>query len=531
MQNIWSRFDSPYLICLLAVPMTALAQSAYNYTIIAPPDATYTTAACVNDINQVVGTYQVGFTSHGFSWTNGNYLTIDVPGATGGTDARGCNNLGAIAGSYTDAALTHGFVLRHNEFETVDYDVSSYNVTFLLGINNNGQIVGQAQNNITPYVNFIYDVDTQLFTTLSLPTTNYVIPYSINDYGVIAGTICSLPDMTCVHNGVPGSYSGFLYEHGALTIINYPNALETDVAGVNNLGQAVGVGKSMFVYLNGTFTGVPSPPASINPAALSINNSGAVLGIASFAGVVKAFVAAPVQSSGFVTTLATAGEIEAFAPESIVTAYGSNLSQGSVTATELPLPTSLGGTALTLIDSTGVSRIAPLFYVSPTQVNYEIPAGTTPGTASATITDGKGASQVGFLQVGAVSPGLFALNASGLVAAWVLPVVSGVQESLQLVYQTAGANAVIPLPLNVSAADTQLYLEMYGTGIRNAKEVTVAIGGLPVPVLFAGAAPGFAGEDQVNVGPLPAALAGKGNVPILLRADGLAANTVNVSIE
>jgi len=57
------------------------------------------------------------------------------------------------------------------------------------------------------------------------------------------------------------------------------------------------------------------------------------------------------------------------------------------------------------------------------------------------------------------------------------------------------------------------------------------VGGLNVPVLFSGAAPGFPGEDQINIGPLPHALAGRGNVSIVTTADGHAANTVNVTIQ
>jgi uncharacterized protein (TIGR03437 family) len=125
---------------------------------------------------------------------------------------------------------------------------------------------------------------------------------------------------------------------------------------------------------------------------------------------------------------------------------------------------------------------------------------------------------------------LFAFNGSGLVAAWVLPVISGTQQPLQPVYQMA-SGSVIPLPINLGPSTQQVYLEMYGTGIRNANSVTVTVGGLGVPVLYAAAAPGFAGEDQVNVGPLPQALAGKGSVNILLTADGRAANTVNVTIQ
>jgi uncharacterized protein (TIGR03437 family) len=101
---------------------------------------------------------------------------------------------------------------------------------------------------------------------------------------------------------------------------------------------------------------------------------------------------------------------------------------------------------------------------------------------------------------------------------------------LQPVYQIA-SGSVIPLPIDLGPSTEQVYLEMYGTGIRNAKSVTVTVGSLSVPVLYAGAAPGFAGEDQVNIGPLPQSLAGKGSVNILLTADGQAANTVNVTIQ
>jgi len=93
------------------------------------------------------------------------------------------------------------------------------------------------------------------------------------------------------------------------------------------------------------------------------------------------------------------------------------------------------------------------------------------------------------------------------------------------------SNAVVPFPIDVAAANTQIYLEMYGTGIRNATNVAVMVGGVNVPVLFSGSAPGYAGVDQVNIGPQPASLAGQGNVNIVLTADGQAANTVNVAIQ
>jgi uncharacterized protein (TIGR03437 family) len=239
---------------------------------------------------------------------------------------------------------------------------------------------------------------------------------------------------------------------------------------------------------------------------------------------------AKIAATSATVTLATAGQVEPFAGESIVSVYGINLAGGTASAVSLPLPTSLDGNTVTVTDSSGVARQASLFYVSPSQINFEIPAGTATGTATVTFQNQNGTIQSTTISIGSVSPGIFELNGSGLVAALVLPVISGTQQPLQPVYQIA-SGSVIPLPINLGPSTEQVYLEMYGTGIRNAKSVTVTVGGLSVPVLYAGAAPGFAGEDQVNIGPLPQSLAGKGSVNILLTADGQAANTVNVTIQ
>jgi uncharacterized protein (TIGR03437 family) len=239
---------------------------------------------------------------------------------------------------------------------------------------------------------------------------------------------------------------------------------------------------------------------------------------------------AKIAATGPAVALNTAGQIEPFATESIVSAYGTDLAGGTATATAVPLPTSLDGNTVTVTDSAGVARPAYLFYVSPLQINFEIPAGTAAGTATVTFQNQNGTIQSTTIQVGSISPGLFQQNSSGLAAALFLPVISGAQQSWQAVYQVVAGN-VVPFPISLGPSTEQVFLEMYGTGIRDAKGVTVTVGGLSVPVTYYGAAPGFAGEDQVNIGPLPQSLAGKGSVKILLTADGQAANTVNVTIQ
>ena len=239
---------------------------------------------------------------------------------------------------------------------------------------------------------------------------------------------------------------------------------------------------------------------------------------------------AKIAPTGATVALSTAGQVEPFAAESIVTAWGVDMVGETVQVVTLPLPISINGNALTVTDSANVVRPAPLFFISPGQINFEIPPGTALGTAKLTVQNQNGSTQTGLFQIGSLSPGIFELNGSGLVAAWILPVISGTQQALQPVFQLA-SGSVVALPLNLGPSTEQVYLEIYGTGFRNAKNITATVGGLSVPVLGWAATSQFVGEDQVNIGPLPPSLAGRGSVNIVITADGLAANTVNVTIQ
>jgi uncharacterized protein (TIGR03437 family) len=55
------------------------------------------------------------------------------------------------------------------------------------------------------------------------------------------------------------------------------------------------------------------------------------------------------------------------------------------------------------------------------------------------------------------------------------------------------------------------------------------LGGADSEVLFAGAVADFAGLDQINVR-IPRSLIGRGDVDVVLTADGKTANTVRVQI-
>jgi uncharacterized protein (TIGR03437 family) len=91
----------------------------------------------------------------------------------------------------------------------------------------------------------------------------------------------------------------------------------------------------------------------------------------------------------------------------------------------------------------------------------------------------------------------------------------------------------VPRPLDRRAeTDDRMYLQLYGTGIRGRSSldaVTATIGGIYVPIDYAGPVVGYAGLDQVNLR-VPRRLAGRGEVSIVLTVDGKTANTVTINI-
>jgi uncharacterized protein (TIGR03437 family) len=225
------------------------------------------------------------------------------------------------------------------------------------------------------------------------------------------------------------------------------------------------------------------------------------------------------------------------APESIVAAGGSGLAVRTELAMSRSLPTSLAGTTVRVLDSTGVERLAALFFVSPHQVNYVLPAGTTPGLARVTVTSGDGTASAGTAQVEAVAPALFTANASGsgVAAAVATRVKADGSQSSEVVFQClAGPGTCLAKPIDLGAAGDRVYLLLFGTGIRGRSglpAVRLTLDGANVPVDYAGAQSEFAGLDQVNAGPVPRSFAGHGETAVELTVDGKPANIVTISFQ
>ena len=282
---------------------------------------------------------------------------------------------------------------------------------------------------------------------------------------------------------------------------------------------------------DGTFQPETEFSAGIGPSAIAmgeLNGDGVQdLAIANYETQGLGYVTI-VPGAGLRTQSAASFAFMPLAPDSIVACFGHDLATGTLASTA----SSLLGTSVNVRDSAGVSRPATLTFVDSHQVNYIIPDGTANGLATTTVHSGDGTSTSTQYYVSGSSPGIFAMNGAGLVAADVLRVHSDGTSAGENIYSVVN-NQVVPNPLNlgVAAGDT-VFLEIFGTGFRSVSQANmrVTIGGVNAPVSFVGAQ-GSPGLDQLNV-QVPTSVAGRGSVAVVVTANGTqVANVTNFVVQ
>lgn len=208
-------------------------------------------------------------------------------------------------------------------------------------------------------------------------------------------------------------------------------------------------------------------------------------------------------------------------PGALVTAFAqfeARLATSTETAPTANWPVTLGGATVTVVDSAGTSTPATISYASPLQLNYRLPENLATGLATVRIAAG-GVTVTGSANIVATYPGVFKTNLEGRAAGQVARLVNG-----QVVYEPVAG------PIRLGTPAEQATLILYGTGLNRAREVTATVGGVSVPVAYAGPQGTFSGLDQINLS-LPAALAGRGQVDVVITAAGKPSNPVNVVIQ
>lgn len=263
------------------------------------------------------------------------------------------------------------------------------------------------------------------------------------------------------------------------------------------------------------------------PVAATVDSTGGLL-ISDDAEAIYRLTYAPAAVSA-------ASGVALLASESIASAFGANLSTQTASASSPDWPDSLGGVQLSVQDSVGTTRNAPLAYVSPGQINFEIPAGTAIGNATLSLVNRFATQTLGTVLVAATAPALFSANGDGkgVAAATAIKTILPTTHQSQVAIFTCdkpGNCKSVPLQLGV---DTPIYISFYGTGIRgrtSLADVTATIGGVTAPVSYAGPQGTYPGLDQVNVG-LPLSLHGAGVVDVVLTVNGQTSNTVQIGVQ
>ena len=217
-------------------------------------------------------------------------------------------------------------------------------------------------------------------------------------------------------------------------------------------------------------------------------------------------------------------------PGSIVSLFGTDFATGTASAVGLPLPDTLAGTRVQVNGS-----LAPLFYVSPTQINFQVPwrvAGGTLGAISLDFSD----QSIATVPIVSASPGIFTVEHNGEGQGAVL--IAGTGS-----YAAPVGEASRGFPVARGG-----YIEIYATGLgavdneprdgslassdplsRTIATPSVTIGGVPAEVTFSGLAPGQVGLYQVNARVPHDAPVGD-FVPLVLSMEGAVSNTVTIAV-
>jgi uncharacterized protein (TIGR03437 family) len=237
-----------------------------------------------------------------------------------------------------------------------------------------------------------------------------------------------------------------------------------------------------------------------------------------------------IQPGGIVNAASYAQPI---APRSVVAIFGANLASAEATASGTPLPTELAGTSVTVNGTK-----APLFFVSSSQINIQIPYSLETSyigftKATVVVTTPLGSSAPVDVPAYGSSPGLFTSDGGGCGQAAALNI---------------GADGIISVNSRSNSAAPGDYMAMFGTGLTGtptyppipdgtypngplatAYRPGVSLGGNDLSPSYAGPAPLLVGVDQINF-QIPQSAREGCAVPVSVDSRGLIGPTLSISI-
>jgi uncharacterized protein (TIGR03437 family) len=188
-------------------------------------------------------------------------------------------------------------------------------------------------------------------------------------------------------------------------------------------------------------------------------------------------------------------------PGALASLFGTNLATDTTSAPSLPLPSELLGTRVLVQDPSMPNPImAPLYFVSPGQINFQIPFEVVRTNISISVSTLQGASNALNVTLSPMAPGLFSRTSNGAGTALVFdsafkPLTDTPSLASTVIFYATGLGVTTPsstsgFPGNSTPPFNQV-----------ATPFDVYIGGSKATVSWVGLAPGFAGVYQLNVIP------------------------------
>lgn len=206
---------------------------------------------------------------------------------------------------------------------------------------------------------------------------------------------------------------------------------------------------------------------------------------------------------------------QSYAPGMVLSVFGSGLAPSAWSAPSVPLPVQLAGVSATI---NGLD--APLYYVSPSQLNIQIPFEIPVNTQVALRVTNNGQIATTSFTTQAVAPGIFTDTTGALV-----PVNSASIGQVLSLYLT-GQGAVSPTiptgeapPLGTSVANLPAPLQ----------SVIVTVGGVPAQIQFVGIPPTLVGVTQINF-VVPTGLA-RGTQSVVVSMGGVMSPPATLTIQ
>ena len=139
----------------------------------------------VNQLGAASGSYSASNSVvKGFMLVNGKYTTIAYPNAQV-TYALGLNDNGQVVGSYASGFVDYGFSWQNGTFTSINYPKAKYG-TVLSGVNNSGEIVG---NHLSSDKTFGFIYVNGVFKNIVYSGASYTMAGGINNNGLVSGLI------------------------------------------------------------------------------------------------------------------------------------------------------------------------------------------------------------------------------------------------------------------------------------------------------------------------------------------------------